>query len=65
MKLTKIHAERKNFAFASRYFDKDLVFTPENNNYTQINLPGYYCISPAANQILKHLNSQYIEEYYS
>ncbi len=54
--------EKKNFAI--QYFDKQIIFTPENENFAKIKLPGFYELSIVGKQILKHLNPAYIEDYF-
>ncbi len=54
--------EKKNFAI--QYFDKQIIFTPENENFAKIKLPGFYGLSIVGKQILKHLNPAYIEDYF-
>lgn len=54
--------EKKNFAI--QYFDKQIIFTPENENFAKIKLPGFYGLSIVGRQILKHLNPAYIEDYF-
>lgn len=46
------------------YFDKNLIFTPENENYQKIIIPGFYGLSIVGKQILKHLCPQFQKEYY-
>ena len=47
-----------------QYFDKKLIFEPENENYKEIYLPGSYGPSNVGRQILQHLNPKYNEAYY-
>jgi hypothetical protein len=54
--------EKKNFKI--QYFDKQIVFTSENENFAKIELPGFYGLSIVGRQILKHLNPAYIEDYF-
>lgn len=54
--------KKKNFEI--QYFDKKLTFSPENDNYAKIELPDFYGLSIVGEQILKHLNPKYLEEYY-
>lgn len=51
-------------SFYLRYFDKKLIFRPENKKYQEIRLPNYYSPSPAGQQILRHLNPQFNEMYF-
>ncbi len=53
--------EKRNFAI--KYFDKHIIFTPENENFEKIKLPGFYGLSIVGGQILKHLNPPYVDEY--
>lgn len=46
------------------YFDKQLVFAPENENYKEIKLPSFFGPSIVGRQILQHLNPRYNEAYY-
>lgn len=54
--------ERKNLSV--QYFDKKLIFTPENENYAKIELPVFYALSIVGREILKHLNPAYTEDYF-
>ena len=56
------NTEKKNLII--QYFDKKLTFAPENDNYKKIESSGCYALSLVGEQILKHLNPKYIEEYY-
>ena len=61
MQNTLKNAEKKNFAIT--YFDKQIIYTPQNEN-TDIKIPGFYGLSLAGEQILNHLNPQFNEDYY-
>lgn len=63
MRRIKTNIKKKNLPI--HYFDKKLIFSPENDNYAKIELPNFYGISPVGEQILKHLNPKYVEEYYA
>lgn len=54
--------EKKDFRVI--YFDKVLNFFPENESFQNIRLPSSYNISFVGEQILKHLNPIFNEEYY-
>lgn len=47
------------------YFDKKIIFTPQNDSSLKIQLPAFYGLSPVGKQILKHLNTQYNEKYFN
>jgi len=53
---------KKNFKLA--YFDKSILFIPENKNYLKSKTPAYFGLSLVGKQILKHLNPQYNEKYF-
>ena len=53
---------RKNLVI--KYFDKELVFTPTNENFSKIRIPNFYGLSIVGKQILKHLKLRYVEKYY-
>jgi len=53
---------RKNIMI--EYFDKSILFTPENDNYKDVRMPGFYGLSIAGKQILKHLNPRFIDKYF-
>jgi hypothetical protein len=55
--------EKKNFAIT--YFDKKIIYTPQNENKLDIEIPGFYGLSLAGRQILGHLNPKYNEDYYN
>ncbi|MDO8745957.1 MAG: DUF2806 domain-containing protein [Candidatus Brocadiaceae bacterium] len=61
MVLTIPNPEKKKFAV--KYFNKTLLYEPENNNL-EIKTPDYYGLSVAGTQILKHLTPKYVEGYY-
>ena len=48
-----------------QYFDKNLIFAPENENFIDVTLPNFYGLSPVGAQIIKHLEPKYSEEYFS
>ncbi len=54
--------EKKNCAI--RYFDKQIIFTPENENFAEVILPEFYQLSITGRQILKHLTPEYNEDYF-
>lgn len=47
-----------------QYFDKQIIFTPENENFAEIKLPEFFGLSVVGIQILDHLNPAYIEDYF-
>ncbi len=47
-----------------RYYEKELIFEAENENYKEIRLPGFYGPSTVGKQILPHLNPKYNETFY-
>lgn len=47
------------------YFDKSLIYKPENERSTKVELPNFYGLSPVGEQILKHLSPQYVDEYFN
>ncbi|MFA4890677.1 MAG: DUF2806 domain-containing protein [Candidatus Paceibacterota bacterium] len=55
--------EKKDYII--QYYDKQLVFNSENNNFKKIILPESYVLSTVGKQILKHLNPKYIEDYFT
>lgn len=46
------------------YFDKKLTFEPENENFKQISIPGFYGLSIAGIQLIKHIKPTYTEKYF-
>lgn len=54
--------EKKNFAI--QYFEKQIILTPENENFVKVKLPEFYGLSIVGEQILNHLNPVYIEDYF-
>lgn len=62
MTLSTENPEKKNFVI--QYFDKQIILTPENENFIKIKLPGFYGLSIVGRQILNHLNPAYIEDYF-
>lgn len=55
--------EKIDYGFS--YFDKRLVYQPENENITTVRIPNFYGLSPVGEQILQHLTPGYIEGYYT
>jgi hypothetical protein len=51
--------------FVIDYFDKELRFKPTHETDFNITFPGYYGLSKTGVQILKHLQPEYKEEYYT
>ncbi len=51
--------------FIIDYFDKELRFKPTHETDFNITFPGYYGLSKTGVQILKHLQPEYKEEYYT
>ena len=47
------------------YFNRSILFTPENENYLNIKFPSFFGLSMVGTQILKHLNPQYNEKYFA
>ena len=47
------------------YFDKELRFKPTHETDYKITFPEYYGLSKTGVQILKHLNPEFKEEYYT
>ena len=47
-----------------RYFDKRVVFEPINENSFEVKLPGFYSLSIAGEQILKHLHPEFNTKYF-
>lgn len=54
--------ENKNYGV--QYFDKMLIYSPENEGETKVQPPDFYGLSPVGEQILTHLSPTYIEDYY-
>jgi hypothetical protein len=54
--------EKKNFAI--KYGNKKLIFTPENEYFKTLSLPGFYGLSHVGKQILQHLHPEYIDDYF-
>ena len=54
--------------FELTYFDKKILFHRDLSNAKNpdgnINLPGFYSLSPAGQQILQHLNPKYNDDYF-
>lgn len=55
--------EKKNFRL--KYFDKSIMFAPENENNSSIEISGFYGLSLVGKQILKHMNPKYNEKYFN
>lgn len=51
--------------FAINYFDKKILFKPNPGSDINIDSPTCYVLSNTGRQILKHLKSEFIEEYYN
>jgi len=62
MTKTMINSEKENFEII--YFDKKILFSPENENFLKIKLPSLFGLSMVGNQILKHLKPRYSEAYF-
>lgn len=56
------NTEKKNYEM--NYFDKSLIFTPTHESYFTINLPGFYALSNTGEEIIRHLNPKFQEDYY-
>jgi hypothetical protein len=54
--------EKKNFKLV--YFDKNILFVPENENYLKIEMQNFYGLSKVGKQILKHVKPKYNEKYF-
>lgn len=50
--------------FSIRYFDKVIHFKPTHETNYVISFPAYYELSNTGKQIVEHLNSKYLEDYY-
>ena len=50
--------------FQVSYFDKNLIFNPENDNFIDIQMPNFYGLSPVGRQIVKHLNPKPDSKYF-
>lgn len=46
------------------YIDKDLIYEPIHGSNFEFNLMGYYQLSLTGEQIIKHLNPKFLEEYF-
>lgn len=55
--------DNKNFELI--YFDKIISFISINESNSTIRIPSFYGLSMVGEQILKHINPQYNEEYFS
>jgi hypothetical protein len=63
--MTQIIQNPQRDSFALTYFDKQIVYVPSNETVNTITFPGYYQFSINGQQILKHLNPVYNENYYT
>lgn len=54
--------EKMNFEL--KYFDREIILKPTHEINYKISLPGFYGLSNTGKQIIQHLNSKYIEDYY-
>lgn len=55
--------EKKNVKI--EYFDKNIIFTPENENFLKITFISFFGLSIVGKQILKHVNPRYNERYFT
>ena len=46
------------------YFDKNMIFNSENENFIDIQMPNFYGLSPVGRQIVKHLNPKPDSKYF-
>ena len=46
------------------YFDKNMIFNSENDNFIDIQMPNFYGLSPVGRQIVKHLNPKPDSKYF-
>jgi hypothetical protein len=46
------------------YFDKKILFSPENEDFINIQTPNFYGLSPVGIQIVKHLSPKFSEKYF-
>lgn len=51
--------------YKMKYFDTNLIFSPENNAPVIVELPPHFGLSPVGRQILRHLKPSPIEKYFS
>jgi hypothetical protein len=63
MKTTMENPEKRDFAV--QYFNQQLIFTPETDNFKKIQLPGFYGLSLIGTQLIKHVNPKMNADYYS
>jgi hypothetical protein len=61
---TEVTQNLKKGIFSLKYFDKTILFKPENENYSEIRLPTFYSLSMPGKQILRHLKPPYNEKYF-
>jgi hypothetical protein len=54
--------EKKDFALI--YFDKQIRFKPTHETNYTISFPAFYELSNTGKQLVEHLNSKYIDDYY-
>ena len=50
--------------FQLTYFDRKMIFMPENDNYSSIEVPSFFSLSMVGKQIVRHLNPKYVDAYY-
>ncbi|MBI2278542.1 MAG: DUF2806 domain-containing protein [Candidatus Brennerbacteria bacterium] len=62
MQTTMKNNEKKNISI--NYFQKRLTFIPQDDAHLDVKTPAFYCLSPVGEQISKHLNPSYVEDYY-
>ncbi len=62
MESTLQNTESKNIII--QYFDKMLIYSPNESKPTTARLPSFYCLSVVGTQILRHLKPVFNEEYY-
>lgn len=55
----------ENKIFTTFYFESEINFRSTNKTNYAISLPGYYQLSSTGQQIVKHLNVKYNQEYYT
>lgn len=63
MRRTMANDKKQNLKV--QYFNKELIYTPENDNFNKLVLPDFYGMSPVGEQILKHLKPVFQSEYLS
>lgn len=54
----------KKQKFAIQYFNQQIVFSPINENISEINIPEFYGLSITWQQIIKHLNPKFNSKYF-